>query len=101
MKQNNLLTLIQGEFTPNETAEILFSLINEKIRFHDLQILGLKERNIDNALLHTKRLEELIATKKIIQDIVTEARNNQDLIVVNSTIELQLKKNILNGCLVK
>ncbi|MDA9555584.1 hypothetical protein N9R54_05045 [Pelobium sp.] len=91
MDNNQVLTLIQGEFTPNETIEILFSLINEKIRFHDLQILGIKEGKEGNAEPHLKRIEELTNTKKAIQELVAKAKQNNNIIAVNSSIQLELK----------
>lgn len=91
MDKNQTLTLVKGEFTPDETAEILFSLINEKIRFHDLQIFSLKVREDGSPELHAKRLEELKHTKKIIQDVIEQAKINNELIVINSTINLELK----------
>jgi hypothetical protein len=91
MDKNQTITLIKGEFSPNETAEILFSLINEKIRFHDLQIFGSMVRKDGNPEPHAKRLEELNHAKKIIQNIIEQAKINNEVIVINSTIKLELK----------
>lgn len=92
MDKKQVLTLIKGEFTPNEITEILLSLINEKIRFHDLQILGIKEGRAGNIEPHSKRIAELMNTKRTIQQFVTEAKENNDTIVVNSTVELAIKE---------
>lgn len=92
MSKNQVLTLIKGEFTPHETAEILLSLINAKIRFHDLQILGIKEGRPGNIKSHSKRINELMITKKSIQEFVALAKNNHNMIIVNSTVELNLKE---------
>lgn len=92
MDKKQILTLIKGEFTPNEITEILFSLINEKIRFHDLQILGIKEGRSGEIEPHSKRINELMNTKKTIQEFVASAKENNDTIVVNSTVELAIKE---------
>ena len=73
MEQQKSLTLLKGIFSPNETVEILFSLINEKIRFHNLQILGLKEGKSGDTLIHEKRLQELMDTRNMISDFVAKA----------------------------
>lgn len=91
MDNNKTLTLVKGEFTPDETAEILFSLINEKIRFHDLQIFSSKVREDGNPESHIKRLEELNNTKKVLQGIIDQAKINNEVIAINGTINLELK----------
>lgn len=56
---NDSLHLIKGQFSPSEAKEILLSLFDYKIQFHQLQLLSMRERGMD-AYLHSKeRLEEL------------------------------------------
>lgn len=92
METNQILTLISGEFTPDETAEILLSLINEKIRFHDLQVLGIKEGRAGSIEPHNKRISELMSTKKIIQEFVAIAKSNDDKIMIDGTVKLAIKE---------
>ena len=39
--------LVEGKFTPSEAADVVSSLISEKINFHKIQRLSSLERNED------------------------------------------------------
>ncbi|HET8827888.1 MAG TPA: hypothetical protein VFM79_01040 [Pelobium sp.] len=90
MEQHKSLTLLKGDFTPDETIDVLFSLINEKIRFHNLHILGIKEGRSGDKTLHEKRLEELLETKKMISNFVTNAESGTKKISIDGIINLKI-----------
>ena len=56
MKKERQFKLIAGVFTPSDAKEILISLIDEKIRFHNLKILSHQEKYDVDDSDHVKRL---------------------------------------------
>ncbi len=52
-------SLVNGEFSSEEAKEILLNIIQEKIRFHDVQILRKKERHEPDFDRHLQRVHEL------------------------------------------
>lgn len=89
MDQKETLTLVKGTFTASETVEILFSLINEKIRFHNLSILGIKEGRAGDIGMHENRLTELMENRKTISDFVATAEGKN--IIINGVIDLKIE----------
>jgi hypothetical protein len=66
MEQKRSYKLVEGIFNCVEATEVLFSLINSKIKFHDLQAFGKKERSeIDNH--HSDRRSKEL--KKVLEEI--------------------------------
>ena len=64
MKNNNeSLHLIKGEFSPSEAREVLLSLFDYKIQYHELQILSMRERGIEAYAHSIERLKELKASR--------------------------------------
>jgi len=59
--KNESFHLVKGQFSPEEAREVLLSLINSKIQFHELQIMRKKARgegDIDVSLQRIESLEE-------------------------------------------
>jgi hypothetical protein len=62
------LELIKGIFASEEARDILLTMINDKIRFHDLQIFKKTERNeVDDLQRHYDRIAELKAQRNELQ----------------------------------
>ena len=62
------IELIKGIFASEEARDILLTMINDKIRFHDLQIFKKTERNeMDDLQRHHDRIEELKAQRNELQ----------------------------------
>ncbi len=82
--------IVEGEFTPSETAEVLFTLINDKIRFHNLKISEITERFGGDTSHSERRIKELQASKEQIKDMILTARDLGQTIEINGTIELKV-----------
>ena len=80
--------IVEGAFTPSETAEVLFTLINDKIRFHNLKITEITERFSGDTTRSEMRIKELQASKEQIKDMILTARDLGQTIEINGTIEL-------------
>lgn len=89
MKEAKQFKLIAGVFSPTDAKEILISLINEKIRFHNLKILTHQERFGVEDNGHTKRLKQLIKSKDQIQKLIESCEKKKKSLVINSTIVIE------------
>ncbi|AXT51612.1 hypothetical protein D1818_12480 [Aquimarina sp. BL5] len=59
---NNSIKLVEGTYSPINSADVLLSLIADKIKFHNLQILSAKNKN-DLRVIHAEmRIIELKAS---------------------------------------
>ncbi|MEB8328564.1 hypothetical protein OO009_04285 [Flavobacteriaceae bacterium KMM 6897] len=82
--------IVEGVFTPSETAEVLFTLINDKIRFHNLQITEITERFSGDTSRSERRIKELQASKEQLTKVILAARELGQTISINGTIELKM-----------
>ncbi|MFT4832007.1 MAG: hypothetical protein ACI815_001658 [Psychroserpens sp.] len=82
--------IVEGVFTPSETTEVLFTLINDKIRFHNLQITEITERFSGDTSHSERRIKELQASKEQIEKVILAARDLGQTISIHGTIELKL-----------
>ena len=82
--------IVEGVFTPSETAEVLFTLINDKIRFHNLQVTEITERFNGDTSRSERRIKELQASKEQIKDMILTARDLGQTIEINGSIELKV-----------
>lgn len=90
--ENQSFKLVEGEFTPVEAADVLFSLIGDKIKFHNLQMLSNQERFGGDVSHSLKRIEELKASKNLVKEIILEARDKGYTLSLNSKVEVTLVK---------
>ncbi|QBA65125.1 hypothetical protein [Muriicola soli] len=74
-KEQATLKLVEGTYTPSEAADILFSLIGDKIKFHNLQMLSLQERFGIESVHSEQRIKELKAAKMEAKDLILQARD--------------------------
>lgn len=88
MKKQETVDLIKGKFTPDEAAEVLFSIIGDKIKFNNRQIFSSEERNLGNSDRYKKRLEELKLAQQKISNLIEEARVGDETIEINATINI-------------
>lgn len=86
MKKEKQFKLIAGVFTPTDAKEILISLIDDKIRFHNLKILSHQEKYGVDDSGHVKRLNQLIKTKSQIQKLIETFEKKNKSLTINSTI---------------
>tara|TARA_R110002012_G_scaffold322083_1_gene554891 strand:- start:68944 stop:69261 length:318 start_codon:yes stop_codon:yes gene_type:complete len=84
--------LIDGTYEPSEAADVLFSVLGDKIRFHNIQILSAQERFNADTSVSEKRLHELKESKHQVADLILKARDNNYEIEINGVINITLKE---------
>ncbi|MEO0528291.1 MAG: hypothetical protein AAFZ89_13755, partial [Bacteroidota bacterium] len=72
-------------------ADVLLSLINDKIKFHTVQTLNLTTGMHEDKLSSVERIKELKASKHIVQHLVIKAHKENLELVIDSTINIQLQ----------
>jgi hypothetical protein len=83
--------LIEGEFTPMESLDVINSLIKEKINFHKIHRLSLCEGDENsNTNFDDSRVKELQAEKENFKQIYLEAKQLNKRVKINGIIEIEL-----------
>lgn len=88
MKTNLTFDLIDGTFKPSEAKRVLFTLIKDKINFHELEIFSANERfGID--LPHSKnRIKNLKQALVKIEQVINELEKSNLEIKISGAIEI-------------
>lgn len=87
------IKLIEGVYNPEEAAEILFTVVNDKIKYHNIQINSCIERNTIGVEHSENRLVELAVAKEKISDLVNEAREKGAHLELSGEIKVNLRVN--------
>lgn len=87
---NETIKLIDGEYTPQEAASILLAVIEEKIKYHNIQILSFEERFSVSNENSIKRLEELKQSREEICNLVELAKSENKSFKIKSNINIEL-----------
>jgi hypothetical protein len=87
---NENITFIEGNFNPAEAADVLLSLLNDKIKFHTVKSLNLRETVEDSADSSAERIIRLRQAKKRVEELVVLAHKNGMELKINSNIEIKL-----------
>ena len=88
MEKQDIFTLIEGEFSPKESRELLFSVFKSKIRFHRLKNFSSQERfgkNDEKALSRMVQLQETLAS---IFKVIDSAEQENQIVVIKAEIIL-------------
>lgn len=82
--------LIEGEFLPEEALKLLLSLLNNKIKFHQLESFSNQIR-VGSDLSHAKkRVEYLNKSIEDIKLILKDAEENGKQLKIESVIQITL-----------
>lgn len=84
--------LIDGKFSANEAGKILFTLINSKINYHNLDAFISQEREGKISTKQNKRIKELTEVNTAIKKIIDYANKQKLQLQINSNIEITLIK---------
>jgi len=82
--------LINGSFSPDAARQVLMSLINYKIDFHQLSDWSHRERFGEKNLSALKRVEELSQTREDIAQLIEAASAMGLKLRISSNIEIEL-----------
>ncbi len=86
MKTENI-ELINGNFSPQEAKEILLTILEDKIRFHNVKMMRGYETGADTSA-SKKRLSELKTSKEKVLRFVDEALASSKDLTINATISI-------------
>lgn len=84
------IKFIDGCFTAAEAADVLLSLLNDKIKFHTVKSLHLREGESPNDCSSTERIRNLKEAKKRVEELVVKAHKNGLQLEIDSTISIRL-----------
>jgi hypothetical protein len=90
MKKGKKIKLIDGEFSPKDTLDILLNLYSSKVKYHELKNLSSRERFGKDDPIAIKRIPEL---KKGIEEIekLLDQSKKRDRLVIKSYVNIRFK----------
>ena len=65
MKEN--IAFIKGQYSPAEAADVLLSLLNDKIKFHSVRALNLRHEQVNSDRTSEGKIRKLKEDKKIVE----------------------------------
>ena len=93
MNKIEKLKLIEGEFSFNEAKEILTSMFNSKINFHNIQNWSSQERYGKDDETAQMKIPLLKNEIEKLEEIILEAKANNKKLVISSEIIISLKED--------
>ena len=90
MSTNHFHKLIDGTFTAAEAKTVLFSLVESKIRYHQMEMFSNHERFGRDVNHSEKRIQQLLELRNDLQIALDKAVEQNRNVLVNGTIELVL-----------
>lgn len=87
---NENITFIEGHFSPAEAADVLLSLLNDKIKFHIVKSLNLREAEKESDNGSEERIMRLREAKRRVEELVVLAHKNGMELKIDSKIEINL-----------
>jgi uncharacterized protein with FMN-binding domain len=93
LRTEQLINLIEGQFTASEAADIINDVLNVKINFHKIQRLSITEGNSDDVCEHdTSRIDELLNEQILAKDFFSQARLQGKKLKMRSTIHIEIEE---------
>ena len=83
---------IDGVFTIDDADKLLIALLNYKIDYHNREDFSSHIR-FNQEMAHSKvRIQELIATKDEIKQVITSAKEKNKRLIINSMLTIRLEE---------
>jgi hypothetical protein len=83
---------IDGVFTVDDADKLLIALLNYKIDYHNREDFSNHIR-FNQEMAHSKvRIQELIATKDEIKQVIASAKEKNKRLVIHSTLTIHLEE---------
>lgn len=97
MEKEYQFKLIEGQFAPSEAGKVLFSLINSKINYHNLEIFSNQIR-FDEENPHSKiRIKTLSDASEYIKELIKEGSLQDMELKIDGVIQIVLTPKIKTG----
>ncbi|MEM8506960.1 MAG: hypothetical protein AAF717_03985 [Bacteroidota bacterium] len=91
-KTTQKIQLVDGIFTPSETADVVLALLNEKINFHKLQRISWCEGSVDADTEYPDgRIAELEKEKAVTKEFVAQVRHMGKKLRINGILEIAVE----------
>lgn len=90
--QKHQFNLINSTYSAEAAKEVLTSLINDKIRFLNIQILSVHERFGENATHLETRVKELEADRNRLIELLSAAEKNNAEVEILSSVDFTIKE---------
>ena len=92
MEKEHDFKFIDGIFTFDDADKLLVALLNYKIDYHDREDFSNHIR-FNHEMAHSKaRIQELVATKDEIKQVISSAKEKNKRLVINSTLSIRLEE---------
>ena len=88
--------LIDGEFSADEARRVLMTLINDKIKFHQMNELSHEERYGEENPASSRRIEELSQTRDALTQLIDAAETQGLRLKINSRIDIELTPSLVH-----
>lgn len=92
MKKQTKLSLVDGNFTPQEAFEVLMNLFSSKINFHELKSFSSEERYGLPDKHAEKRIPELKESMQKIKSLIQEMDMDNFEISIQSEVVITINK---------
>ncbi|MDI1305314.1 MAG: hypothetical protein PSX42_10795 [bacterium] len=97
MEKEYQFKLVEGQFAPSEAGKVLFSLINSKINYHNLEIFSNQIR-FDEENPHSKiRIKTLSDASEYIKELIKEGSLQDMELKIDGVIQIILTPKIKTG----
>jgi hypothetical protein len=94
MEKEYQFKLVEGQFAPSEAGKVLFSLINSKINYHNLEIFSNQIR-FDEENPHSKiRIKTLSDASEYIKELIKEGSVQDMELKIDGVIQIVLTPKI-------
>lgn len=90
MTEKLQFNLVLGNYSPEEAATVLPSLINNKINFHELDIFRLNERGEGNSDRSEHRIGELTESRKQVRLLLEQCKKDGLRVSVKGVVEVTI-----------
>ncbi len=90
MKKIEKYKLIEGQFSPSDSINILFALFNSKVNFHQLESFRIQETSNNSRLSsqHEQRALELKEAYLLMKSIINKASEKNMDLEIHGNIEI-------------
>jgi hypothetical protein len=97
MEKEYQFKLVEGQFAPSEAGKVLFSLINSKINYHNLEIFSNQIR-FDEENPHSKiRIKTLSDASEYIKELIKEGSLQDMELKIDGVIKIAVTPKIKTG----
>lgn len=97
MEKEYQFKLIEGQFAPSEAGKVLFSLINSKINYHNLEIFSNQIRFDEENPQSKIRIKTLSDAAEYIKELIKEGSLQDMELKIDGVIQIVLTPKIKAG----